>query len=81
VIIDSDADLTIPPTVFGAFYQLQSRHVYAQRIIVHAAVYDAFKAKLVARTRALAAGNPAYDEATVLMIDVKEAARLGWLIN
>ena len=85
VIIDRDADLddAADRTVFGAFYQSGQSCIGVQRIIVHAAVYDAFRAKLVARTRALVAGNPA-DEATFIgpMIDVKEAARLGgWIAN
>jgi acyl-CoA reductase-like NAD-dependent aldehyde dehydrogenase len=48
---------------------------------VHEAVYDAFKEKLVAKTRTLIAGNP-HDENTFVgpMIDVREAERLeGWI--
>jgi acyl-CoA reductase-like NAD-dependent aldehyde dehydrogenase len=83
VIIDKDADLddAADRTVFGAFYQSGQSCIGVQRIIVHDAVYDAFKAKLVERTSKLVAGNPA-DEATFVgpMIDVKEAARLdGWI--
>ncbi len=83
VIIDRDADLedAAERTVFGAFYQSGQSCIGVQRIIVHADIFDAFKALLVARTRALVAGNPS-DEATFIgpMIDVKEAARLdGWI--
>ena len=83
VIIDRDADLddAADRTVFGAFYQSGQSCIGVQRIIVHADVYDAFKARLVAKTRALVAGNPS-DEATFIgpMIDVKEAERLdGWI--
>ena len=85
VIIDKDTDLddAADRTVFGAFYQSGQSCIGVQRIIVHAAVYDAFKAKLLARTLALVAGNPA-DEATFIgpMIDTKEAARLcGWIAD
>jgi acyl-CoA reductase-like NAD-dependent aldehyde dehydrogenase len=85
VIIDKDADLddAADRTVFGAFYQSGQSCIGVQRIIVHAAVYDAFKAKLLTRTRALVAGNPS-DEATFIgpMIDMKEAARLGgWIAD
>ena len=84
VIIDKDADLddAAERTVFGAFYQSGQSCIGVQRIIVHAAVYDAFRAKMVAKTRALVAGNP-IDEATFIgpMIDVKEAARLGGWID
>ncbi len=83
VIIDKDADLddAADRTVFGAFYQSGQSCIGVQRIIVHDAVYDAFKAKLVDRTSKLIAGNPA-DEATFVgpMIDVKEAVRLdNWI--
>ena len=84
VVIDRDADLddAADRTVFGAFYQSGQSCIGVQRIIVHGAVYDDFKAKLLARTRALIAGNPA-DEATFIgpMIDGKEAARLGGWIS
>ncbi|KAB7648604.1 aldehyde dehydrogenase family protein [Polymorphobacter fuscus] len=83
VIIDRDADLddAAERTVFGAFYQSGQSCIGVQRIIVHDAVYEAFKAKLVAKTQALVSGNPS-DEATFIgpMIDEKEAARLdGWI--
>ncbi len=83
VIIDRDADLedAAERTVFGAFYQSGQSCIGVQRIIVHEAVYDAFRALLVAKTAKLVMGNP-LDEATFVgpMIDVKEAARLsGWI--
>ena len=79
VIIDADADLddAVERTVFGAFYQSGQSCIGVQRILVHADVYDAFRDKLVAKTRTLIAGNP-HDEKTFVgpMIDVKEATRL-----
>lgn len=83
VIIDADADLddAVERTVFGAFYQSGQSCIGVQRILVHEAVYDAFKAKLVAKTSTLIAGSP-HDEKTFVgpMIDVKEAARLeNWI--
>ncbi|OSZ65310.1 aldehyde dehydrogenase [Sphingomonas sp. IBVSS1] len=83
VIIMPDADLddAADRTVFGAFYQSGQSCIGVQRILVHDAVYDAFKAKLVERTAKLIAGDPR-EEATFVgpMIDVKEAARLdGWI--
>jgi acyl-CoA reductase-like NAD-dependent aldehyde dehydrogenase len=83
VIIDADADLddAVERTVFGAFYQSGQSCIGVQRILVHEQVYDAFKAKLVAKTSTLIAGSP-HDEATFVgpMIDVKEAARLeNWI--
>ncbi|NWK97401.1 aldehyde dehydrogenase [Sphingobium lactosutens] len=83
VIVDADANLedAVERVVFGAFYQSGQSCIGVQRILVHAAIYDAFKAKLVARTRTLQTGDP-HDEATFVgpMIDVKEAQRLdGWI--
>ena len=83
VIIDADADLddAVERTVFGAFYQSGQSCIGVQRIVVHADIYDAFRDKLVAKTRTLIAGNP-HDEATFVgpMIDVKEAQRLdNWI--
>jgi acyl-CoA reductase-like NAD-dependent aldehyde dehydrogenase len=83
VIIMPDADLddAADRTVFGAFYQSGQSCIGVQRILVHDAVYDAFKAKLVERTAKLIAGDPR-EEATFIgpMIDVKEATRLdGWI--
>jgi acyl-CoA reductase-like NAD-dependent aldehyde dehydrogenase len=79
VIIDHDADLddAVARTVFGAFYQSGQSCIGVQRILVHDAVYDVFKAKLVAKTKTLIAGDP-HDEKTFIgpMIDVKEAQRL-----
>jgi acyl-CoA reductase-like NAD-dependent aldehyde dehydrogenase len=79
VVIDADADLddAVARTVFGAFYQSGQSCIGVQRILVHDDVYDAVKAKLVAKTKTLIAGNP-HDEKTFVgpMIDVKEAARL-----
>ncbi len=79
VIIMPDADLddAADRTVFGAFYQSGQSCIGVQRILVHDAVYDAFKAKLVERTAKLIAGDPR-EESTFIgpMIDVKEAARL-----
>jgi acyl-CoA reductase-like NAD-dependent aldehyde dehydrogenase len=48
-----------------------------QRIVAHSDVYDALKARLVAKTRALVAGDP-HDRKTFIgpMIDVKEAQRV-----
>jgi len=83
VIIMADADLedAVERTVFGAFYQSGQSCIGVQRIFVQDAVYEAFRDRLVARTRTLVAGNPS-DETTFIgpMIDVKEAARLSdWI--
>lgn len=83
VIIDRDADLddALERVIFGAFYQSGQSCIGVQRIIIHADVYNRFRAMLVARTETLVAGDPK-DRATFVgpMIDVKEASRLdGWI--
>ncbi|MCK8496629.1 aldehyde dehydrogenase family protein [Myxococcus fulvus] len=65
----------------GAFFQSGQSCISVQRVLVHASHYDAFKALIVARARALRSGNPR-DEATTLgpMIDEPAAKRLeGWI--
>lgn len=81
IMPDADLDDAADRTVFGAFYQSGQSCIGVQRILVHDAVYDAFKAKLVERTAKLIAGNPSAEDTFVgPMIDVKEAARLdGWI--
>jgi acyl-CoA reductase-like NAD-dependent aldehyde dehydrogenase len=83
VIVDEDADLddVVERLVFGAFYQSGQSCIGVQRILIHEAIYDALKAKLVPATEALKMGDPK-DEETFIgpMISEKEAARLdGWI--
>jgi len=83
VVVDHDADLNhaVERIVFGAFYQSGQSCIGVQRIIVHDAIYDEFKAMLVAKTAALIAGDPK-DRDTFIgpMISVKEAQRLkSWI--
>ncbi|MCX9146338.1 aldehyde dehydrogenase family protein [Erythrobacter sp. WG] len=83
VIIDRDADLAdaLERVIFGAFYQSGQSCIGVQRILIHAEVYDRFKAMLVERTKTLVAGDPK-DRATFIgpMISDSEARRLkGWI--
>ena len=83
VIVDSDSDLqdAVGRIVIGAFYQSGQSCIGVQRIVVHADIYEDFRARLVAATRALPAGDPRL-EATFIgpMISEKEASRLqGWI--
>ncbi len=84
VIVDSDADLdhAVDRIVFGAFYQSGQSCIGVQRILVHDDVYDRFKEMLVAKTKALVAGDP-HDRDTFIgpMISQKEAERLESWIN
>lgn len=83
VIVDKDADLdhALERIIFGAFYQSGQSCIGVQRIIIHADVYDRFKAMLVEKTKTLKAGDPK-DRETFIgpMISEKEASRLdGWI--
>src|SRR3989441_12318369 len=83
VLVDADADLddAVGRIVFGAFYQSGQSCIGVQRILVHEAVYETLRDRLVAATRALVLGDPK-DEATFLgpMITEQEAQRLeSWI--
>jgi len=82
-IIDESADLedAVARVVLGAFYQSGQSCISVQRILVHAKLYDAFRERLLAATRALRSGDPK-DPATFIgpMISDAEAERLaGWI--
>ncbi|MEA3046001.1 MAG: hypothetical protein QOJ53_333 [Sphingomonadales bacterium] len=83
VIVDKDADLAdaLERVIFGAFYQSGQSCIGVQRILIHADVYDAFRAMLVKKTRSLVAGDPKDRNVFIgPMIDVKEAQRLdNWI--
>jgi acyl-CoA reductase-like NAD-dependent aldehyde dehydrogenase len=83
VIVDADADLddAVERIVFGALYQSGQSCIGVQRIVAHAAVYDELRDRLVAKTKALVAGNP-HDRDTFIgpMISEGEARRLdNWI--
>jgi acyl-CoA reductase-like NAD-dependent aldehyde dehydrogenase len=84
-IVDADQrerlDFMVDRLVFGAFYQSGQSCISVQRILAHASIVDALRERLVAKTRALVAGDPK-DEATFLgpMIDEAAAVRIqGWI--
>ena len=84
-IVDADANIddAVQRLVFGAFYQSGQSCISVQRILIHASIYDAVKAKLVAATQTLVMGNP-QDENTFIgpMISIKEAERLqSWIVE
>jgi acyl-CoA reductase-like NAD-dependent aldehyde dehydrogenase len=82
VIVDRDirgADLddAVERIIFGAFYQSGQSCIGVQRIIIHSEIYDELRDRLVARTKALVAGDPKNEDTFIgPMIDVKEATRL-----
>ena len=90
VIVDADAapdaaslDDLIERLAFGAFYQSGQSCISAQRILVHAELYDTVRDRLVARADALVAGDPR-DERTALgpVIHAREAARIrAWVAD
>ena len=78
-IVDQDADLddAVARIVFGAFYQSGQSCIGVQRILVHAAIYEDFKTRLVSRTERLVAGDPQQEETFIgPMISSGEAERL-----
>ena len=78
-IVDEDADLedAVARLIVGAFYQSGQSCIGVQRILVHEAVYDDVRDRLVASTRNLKMGDPK-DESTFVgpMIAPSEAERL-----
>ncbi|WP_414432180.1 aldehyde dehydrogenase family protein [Alcanivorax sp. IL2] len=84
VIVDEDADLNdaMERIVFGAFYQSGQSCIGVQRILIHDAIYDELKAKLVEKTASLKMGDPK-DEDTFIgpVISEGEATRLENWIN
>jgi len=84
VIVDEDTqdlDDAVSRIVFGAFYQSGQSCIGVQRILIHERIYDAFKEKLVAATKALKMGDPKEEDTFIgPMISEQEAARLhGWV--
>lgn len=82
-IVDKDADLddAVERLVFGAFYQSGQSCIGVQRVLIHDAIYDETKDRLVAATRQLVSGDPK-DESTFIgpMISASEAERLAsWI--
>ena len=86
-IVDADQhdrlDEVADRLVFGAFYQSGQSCISVQRILVHDDVYDGLRRRLVARVKALKAGDPK-KKSTFLgpMIDEAAAMRLeGWIVE
>ena len=82
-VVDKDWDLedAVARIIFGAFYQSGQSCIGVQRIYVHRDVYDTFRDKLVAKTKALKSGDPKDPETFIgPMISEGEASRLhGWI--
>lgn len=83
VIVEPDADLNLAAQrcVTGGFAYAGQTCISVQRIYVHAAVYDAFLEKLLAKVRTLKSGDPS-DQGTVVgpVIDQGAALRIeAWM--
>lgn len=82
-IVDEGTDIAdaVERVIFGAFYQSGQSCIKAQRIYVHASLYNTFRDALVAGTRALKMGDPKHDDTFIgPMISEAEATRLeGWV--
>ena len=78
-IIDQDADIddAVARVIIGAFYQSGQSCISAQRILIHASIYEAFKSQLVAATQKLKQGNPQNRETFIgPVISETEAERI-----
>jgi len=83
VIVEPDADLDLAAQrcVTGGFAYAGQTCISVQRIYVHAAVYDTFLGKLLAKVRTLKSGDPS-DQGTVVgpVIDQGAARRIeAWM--
>jgi acyl-CoA reductase-like NAD-dependent aldehyde dehydrogenase len=78
-VVDADANLddAVRRIVFGGYYQSGQSCISVQRVLVHAAVYEALRDQLVYAVRELALGDPRKEE-TFLgpMISTDEAQRV-----
>jgi acyl-CoA reductase-like NAD-dependent aldehyde dehydrogenase len=83
VIVDEDTDIddAVARIIIGAFYQSGQSCISVQRILIHEAIYDTLKEKLIAATKKLKAGDPK-DEDTFIgpVISDAEANRMAaWI--
>ena len=79
VIVLDDADLAraVPAIASGAFAQAGQNCLGVQRVLVHAAVYDAFRARFVEHVSGLVAGASTDERVDVCaMIDERQAMRV-----
>ena len=84
VIVHQDADVAYAAerVAFGGFSYAGQSCISAQRIYVHAAVYDAFAADLVRRANQLVAGDPLREDTDLgPVIDNAAADRIGTWID
>jgi acyl-CoA reductase-like NAD-dependent aldehyde dehydrogenase len=84
-VVDNDWDLddAVARVIIGAFYQSGQSCIGVQRLFVHSDVYEAFKEKLLVKTKALKSGDPKDPETFIgPMISEGEATRLhSWITD
>ncbi|WP_420934168.1 aldehyde dehydrogenase family protein [Alteromonas sp. A081] len=84
-IVDEDADLddAVERIIIGAYYQSGQSCISVQRLLVHSAIYDDFKARFVEKVKALVSGDPSSEDTFIgPMISEGEAKRLhDWIID
>ncbi len=80
-IAGNHLDDAVDRMVIGAFYQSGQSCIGVQRILLHASIYDDFKAKFIAKTVKLKAGDPKEEDTFVgPMIDQAAAERVeSWI--
>ena len=83
-IVDASADLddALPRLVEASFANAGQICIKAQRVLVHASIYEEFSTRFVEATRGLACGDP-LDERTVVgpLIEQKHVARVLKLVE
>lgn len=82
-VVDETADIddAVDRLVMGAFYQSGQSCISVQRILIHEAVYDRLRERLVSKVKALKSGDPK-DRSTFIgpLISEKDARRLqSWI--
>ncbi|WP_419795146.1 aldehyde dehydrogenase family protein [Pseudomonas palleroniana] len=58
VMADCDLEATVASCVSGAFWAAGQNCIGTQRLLVHASIYAAFRARFVSQTEALVVGDP-----------------------
>ncbi|WP_296655247.1 aldehyde dehydrogenase family protein [Paraburkholderia sp.] len=82
VMDDCDLDDAVDSCVSGAYWAAGQNCIGTQRILIHSSIYDAFRDRFVAGTRALNVGNPALQDTDVgPMITTKAAQRTESVVN
>ncbi|MET0533813.1 MAG: aldehyde dehydrogenase [Steroidobacter sp.] len=81
VLDDADVDQAVNAAAFGAFMNQGQICMSTERIVVHEKVADAFVRKLVAKSRALPAGNPRDHVVLGSLVDPEAITRIQRLIT